>query len=117
MWKTRLDYHTIEGMATTHPGPRPNAWTTAMIYDRYEEHPGARFLLVLASAVVVTWGLQFAAPILLPMAVALFLAVLTFPLVHLLRERRVPAATAILLSVLLVVGSFSLLGCGACRVL
>ena len=88
-----------------------------MIYDRYEEHPGARFLLVLASGVVVTWGLQFAAPILLPMAVALFLAVLTFPLVHLLQERRVPPAGAILLSVFLVVGSFSLLIFGASRAL
>ena len=88
-----------------------------MIYDRYEEHPGARFLLVLASAVVVTWGLQFAAPILLPTAVALFLAVLTFPLVHLLRERRVPPEERILLSVFLVVGSFSLLIFGASRAL
>ncbi len=56
-----------------------------MIYDRYEETPGARFLLVLASAVVVVWGLQFARPILLPTAVALFMAVLTFPLVNMLR--------------------------------
>jgi predicted PurR-regulated permease PerM len=88
-----------------------------MIYDRYEEHPGARFLLMLASGVVVAWGLQFAAPILLPTAVALFLAVLTFPLVHLLRERRVPPVGAILLSVFLVVGGFSLLIFGASRAL
>jgi len=88
-----------------------------MIYDRYEETPGARFLLVLASAVVVVWGLQFARPILLPTAVALFLAVLTFPLVNVLRGRRVPSGVAIVLSVLIVVGIFSLLILGASRAL
>ncbi|MEJ2540872.1 MAG: AI-2E family transporter [Gemmatimonadota bacterium] len=88
-----------------------------MIQDRYEEHQGARFLVVLASGVVVTWGLQFAAPILLPTAVALFLAVLTFPLVNLLRSRRVPPAAAIILSVVMVVGGFSLLIFGASRAL
>ena len=88
-----------------------------MIYDRYEETPGARFLLVLASGVVVVWGLQFARPILLPTAVALFLAVLTFPLVNLLRGRRVPSGVAIVLSVLIVVGIFSLLILGASRAL
>ena len=88
-----------------------------MIYDRHEETPGARFLVVLASAVVVTWGLQFAAPILLPTAVALFLAVLTFPVVSVLRHRRIPPVLAILLSVLIVVGGASLLILGASRAL
>lgn len=88
-----------------------------MIYDRNEETPGARFFLVLASGVVVVWGLQFAAPILLPTAVALFLAVLTFPLVNMLRGRRVPSGVAIVLSVLIVVGVFSLLILGASRAL
>lgn len=88
-----------------------------MIYDRHEETPGARFLLVLASGVVVTWGLQFARPILLPTAVALFLAVLTFPVVNVLRHRRVPPVLSILLSVLIVVGGASLLILGASRAL
>ena len=35
-----------------------------MIFERSEQNPGARFLLMLASGVVVVWGLQFAAEIL-----------------------------------------------------
>lgn len=88
-----------------------------MIYDRSERHPGARFLLVLASGVVVVWGLRYAAPILLPTALALFLAVLTYPLVAFLKARRIPAAAAILAAVMLVVGVASLLLLGASRAL
>ncbi len=81
-----------------------------MIFDRSEQHPGARFLLMLASGVVVIWGLQFAQAILLPFALALFLAILSLPLVLGLIRRRVPGAVAILLAVTLVVGVFGLLG-------
>ncbi|MDT8339898.1 MAG: AI-2E family transporter [Longimicrobiales bacterium] len=88
-----------------------------MIYDRSERHPGARFLLVLASGVVVVWGLQFAAPILVPTALALFLAVLTYPVVSFLKCRRVPATLAILTAVGMVVGLASLLLLGASRAL
>lgn len=80
-----------------------------MIFDRSEQHPGARFLLMLASGVVVVWGLQFAAPILLPFAVALFLATLSLPIVIWLTRRRVPAAVAIVVAMAVVVGVFGLL--------
>lgn len=86
-----------------------------MIYDRSERHPGARFLLVLASGVVVVWGLQFAAPILLPAALALFLAVLTFPLVSFLTTRKVPTGFAIMTAVGMVLGVATLLLLGASR--
>lgn len=88
-----------------------------MIYDRSERHPGARFLLVLASGVVVVWGLQFAAPVLLPTALALFLAVLTYPLVSFLKSRRIPDLAAILTAVGMVVGVATLLLLGASRAL
>lgn len=86
-----------------------------MIYDRSERHPGARFLLMLASGVVVVWGLQFAAPILLPAALALFLAVLTFPLVAFLTSRKVPTGVAIMTAVGMVLGIATLLLLGASR--
>jgi AI-2 transport protein TqsA len=88
-----------------------------MIYDRSERHPGARFLLVMATGVVVVWGLHFAAPVLLPASLALFLAVLTYPLVSILRARRVPDGVAIGTAVVLVVGIASLLILGASRAL
>lgn len=77
--------------------------------DRLQDNPGARFLLMLASGVVVVWGLQMAAPILLPIALALFLAVLSLPVVGALTRRRVPRVLAIFSAMLVVVGVFTVL--------
>ena len=87
-----------------------------MIYDRMEQHPGARFLLVLACIVIVVAGLRAAAPVLVPFALALFLAVVTMPIMFGLRMRRVPAPLAIFLAVMvdvLVFGLVILLGANA----
>ncbi|MDH3206788.1 MAG: AI-2E family transporter [Gemmatimonadota bacterium] len=65
-----------------------------MIFDRSDQHQGARLLLTLASLVVVVYGLQFASPILLPSALALFLAVLSLPVMMWLRKRGVPPGFA-----------------------
>ena len=80
-----------------------------MMFDRMEQHPGARFLLVLACIVVVVAGLKAAAPVLVPFALALFLAVVTMPIMFGLRMRRVPAPIAILLAVLVDVLVFGLI--------
>ena len=63
--------------------------------------PGARFLLVLASVVVTIYGLRFAAPILVPISMALFLAVLSLPIVSGLRRKGCPTFLAIIAAVLL----------------
>jgi AI-2 transport protein TqsA len=84
-----------------------------MIFDRMERHPGARFLLVLACLVVVVAGLKAAKPIMVPFALALFLAIVSMPIMFGLRMRRVPAPIAIFLTVLtdvLVFGLVILLG-------
>lgn len=62
---------------------------------------GARALLVAASLVVVVAGLRAGAPILLPTALALFLAVLNLPMLAWLNARRVPRILAIFLALLL----------------
>ncbi|MBW3533888.1 MAG: AI-2E family transporter [Gemmatimonadetes bacterium] len=72
-----------------------------MIFERMDENPGARFLLVLACLVVVVAGLRAAAPILVPFSLALFLAIVSMPVMFGLRIRRVPAPLAILLTVLM----------------
>ena len=72
-----------------------------MIYDRSDQNPGANLLFMLACLVVVVYGMRFAAPILLPSALALFLTVLSLPVMLWLRERRVPSWIAIALTVLL----------------
>lgn len=80
-----------------------------MIFDRMDDHPGARLLLVGASVVVVVAGLKVAAPILLPFALALFLAVVSLPVMFWLQLRRVPAPVAIALTVLVNIALFGVL--------
>lgn len=87
----------------THPTP-------PLIFERTEQHPGARLLFVLACLVVVVYGLKFAAPILLPSSLALFLAVLGLPLMLALQRRGVPNSLAILATFLAIVAGFVLLG-------
>ena len=72
-----------------------------MIFDRYEEHPGARLLFVLACLFIVVYGLRFASAILLPAALALFLAVLSLPIMVWLRKHRVPSGFAVLGTVMI----------------
>jgi predicted PurR-regulated permease PerM len=62
--------------------------------------PGARFLVVLAGAAVVVAGLRAGAAILLPSAIALFLAILSLPLMLWLQRHSVPSPIAIFLAVL-----------------
>ncbi len=80
-----------------------------MIFDSMEQHPGARFLLVAALTVVVVHGLRFLAPILLPFFLALFLAVLSLPIMVWLRRNKVPASLAIFAAVMVQVAVFGLL--------
>ncbi|GMV06134.1 MAG: AI-2E family transporter [Gemmatimonadota bacterium] len=80
-----------------------------MIFDRTEQNPGARFLFFLASLVVVVYGLKFAAPVLLPSALALFLAVLSLPVMIFLQHRRAPKWLAIGITVLVNMGVFGLI--------
>ena len=80
-----------------------------MMDDRMEQHPGARFLFVAAMTVVVVYGLKVAAPILIPFSLALFVAILSQPIMAWLRRRRIPALLAIVLTVLVTVALFGLL--------
>ncbi len=75
-----------------------------------KDGPGARFLLLSALAVVTAYGLRALAPILLPFALALFLAIITLPLMLWLQRKGVRAVLAILVSVLVVVAVFGAVG-------
>ena len=78
-----------------------------MILDKAETS-GARFLLVAAALVVVVAGLKLGAPILLPFALALFLAVMSLPITFWL-QRHVPPWLSIVITVLVTVTLFSVL--------
>ena len=72
-----------------------------MLFDRAEANPGGRFLLVLACLVIIVAGLKAAAPILVPFALALFMAVVSMPVMFGLRRRGLSAPMAILLTLAL----------------
>ncbi len=80
-----------------------------MILEGTDQSPGLKFLFSLACVVVIVFGLRFAAPILLPSALALFLAVLSLPIMMWLRNRRVPKASAVIIPVLMNVALVGLL--------
>jgi AI-2 transport protein TqsA len=66
-----------------------------------------RVLVGAASLVVIAAGLKTAAPLLIPLVIALFIAVVCFPLVQWLRGHRVPTALAVTLTVLGIFAAFS----------
>jgi AI-2 transport protein TqsA len=68
---------------------------------------GTRFLLGAAGLVVLVAGLRAAAPILVPLVLAVFITVINFPLLQWLRRMRVPTPAAVLFVVLV---TFSFLG-------
>jgi AI-2 transport protein TqsA len=68
---------------------------------------GTRFLLAAAGLVILVAGLRAAAPILVPLVLAVFITVINFPLLQWLRRMRVPTPLAVVVVVLL---TFSFLG-------
>jgi len=74
-----------------------------------EQSPGTKFLFIMAAVVIVVAGLRLGAPILLPFSLALFLAVLTLPIVVWLQRLRVPGPLAIFLAVVVDLAVFGLI--------
>lgn len=71
---------------------------------------GPSTLLALASVVVVVAGLKAGAGILVPVALAFFLAVISLPLLFWLRSKGVPRGLAVLLTILPAVVALSMVG-------
>lgn len=61
-----------------------------------------KVMLLLASAVLVLTGMYFARDFFIPVALAFFLAAVSFPITNWLREHRVPRFFSVLISVLVV---------------
>ena len=80
-----------------------------MVFDQLDQNPGLRFLFTLAIGVVLIQGLRFGAPIVLPVALAGFLAVICLPIVLWLQHRGIPLVLAIPLTVLALACVFGLL--------
>jgi predicted PurR-regulated permease PerM len=71
---------------------------------------GARFLVVAASVIVVVAGLRLAGPIVLPFLTAVFLAVISLPVMVWLQRKKVPTPLAVLMTVAAAAGVLSVLG-------
>lgn len=80
-----------------------------MFFDQQDQTPGLRFLFTLAVGVILIQGLRFAEPVVLPVALAGFLAVICLPIVLWLKSRGLPVVVAVPLTVLAVAGVFGLL--------
>jgi len=80
-----------------------------MVFDQLDQNPGLRFLFTLAIGVILIQGLRFVEPIVLPVALAGFLAVICLPIVLWLQHRGIPLLLAIPLTVLALACVFGLL--------
>ena len=74
------------------------------------DSPVLRFLIGAAALVVIVAGLKAAAVFFLPLLLALFLTILSLPLLDWLRRRRVPAGLAVTLTMLVVVAVLGVVG-------
>lgn len=72
--------------------------------------PGLRFLLSAACLVIVVAGLRAAKAILVPLALAVFIAVVSLPLLHFVHRRGMPTGLAIFCVVLFDASALFLLG-------
>lgn len=80
-----------------------------MIQERTgQENQGAQFLFIAACLVAVVFGLRLARPVLLPFALALFLSVLSLP-VMLWLQRRLPSVVAVLITLFANVAALALM--------
>lgn len=77
--------------------------------ERIEDRSGTQVLFVLAMIVVVVFGMRLAAPILIPFFLAVFVAILSLPIMMWLKGRGVPSVLAILVTVLVDVSVFGLI--------
>ena len=71
---------------------------------------GVRILLILASLVIIIAGLKAASAIVVPLLVAMFLAMLATPPMLWLRDRHLPTGVALSLIVALLIGIVAILG-------
>jgi AI-2 transport protein TqsA len=64
--------------------------------DQEHAHRGSSFLIVIASLVIIIWGIYQAQSVLVLMLVALFLAVIGAPPVLWLKQKRIPSVLSVL---------------------
>jgi len=85
--------------------PEPLRERRERLMERSERRDkGARVLLIIASFMIVVAGLKAAANVILPFLIAIFLAILTLPLLNWLQAKSVPKILAVLITLLFALG-------------
>lgn len=72
--------------------------------DTQNTDTGARVLLIIASLVIVIAGLKAAAGVFLPLLIAVFLSMISLPLLNWLQAVRVPKGLAVLITIIVALG-------------
>ena len=67
-------------------------------------HPGSLAIIVLGCFVVLCAGVKLAAPVLIPIIIASYLAIISLPMVVALHTRRVPVAVSTAIALIVVTG-------------
>ncbi len=80
------------------------------MFEQPQISPGVRVLLIAACLIVVVAGLRLAAGILVPLAAAVFIAIISLPALTWFRRREIPPGVAILVIFLLNAAILSFLG-------
>jgi AI-2 transport protein TqsA len=65
--------------------------------------PASRAIMVSAALVIVIAGMKYAAPLLVPFLLSVFIAVISFPLMSLLQQKGLPKGLSLTLVILLVI--------------
>ncbi len=97
-------------MATSKGGEGSANWRRSGQGARGAQGDGRQVLITLAALVIVLAGLRQAEPIVVPVLLAAFIAILTAPPVRWLEKHRVPTWLAVTLVLLGVLGVMALLG-------
>lgn len=74
-----------------------------------QQDRGARFLLLAASFMVCIAGLRAARSLMLPLLIALFLALITLPLLNWLTNKRIPTWLAVIVTIISALSVFGLI--------
>jgi len=75
-----------------------------------DREKGGRFLLVMASLIIVIAGIKAASSLILPFLSALFLAMISLPLLNWLRSKKIPTPIAVLVTLLAALSVMTAIG-------
>ena len=84
--------------------------------DQNSEDRGVRFFMLSAALVIIIWGVYQAQPVVVPLLVSVFLAIIGMPAVAWLRRKGIPNFAAVLIIMVALVAVLAVFGMSARRI-